>query len=201
MKSRSPRPRHRYIGWRPSIADSSSVSRQRTRAPARCGRSRSVELTHSRRTFSRRASSVSPTTAALAVVASRSYANGGCSRSVSAPRRSLLHYAATGGRSLSETRVTADGLLAWLSGQPNVPAAVKRAAGVKGEIDHFGALAAIQATPRRAPRGWTRRDAARPRRGRDAPAGAQRRAREEAERDATAHRRDRCRPTFRGCTS
>jgi hypothetical protein len=34
----------------------------------------------------------------------------------------------------------ADGLLAWLAGQPNVAAAAKRAAGVKGEIDHFGAL-------------------------------------------------------------
>ncbi|MBK8698035.1 MAG: BREX system ATP-binding protein BrxD [Deltaproteobacteria bacterium] len=30
----------------------------------------------------------------------------------------------------------ADGLLAWLMGQPNVGAAVKRAAGIKGEIDH-----------------------------------------------------------------
>lgn len=33
----------------------------------------------------------------------------------------------------------AEGLLAWLGGQPNVAAAVKRAAGIKGEIDHFGA--------------------------------------------------------------
>lgn len=40
---------------------------------------------------------------------------------------------------------TAEGLLAWLSGQPNVAAAAKRAAGVKGELDHFGALAALQA--------------------------------------------------------
>jgi hypothetical protein len=41
--------------------------------------------------------------------------------------------------------VTAEGLLAWLSGQPNVAAGAKRAAGVKGELDHFGALAAVQA--------------------------------------------------------
>ena len=41
--------------------------------------------------------------------------------------------------------VTAEGLLAWLSGQPNVAAGAKRAAGVKGEFDHFGALAALQA--------------------------------------------------------
>lgn len=40
---------------------------------------------------------------------------------------------------------TAEGLLAWLGGQPNVAAAVKRGAGVKGELDHFGALAALQA--------------------------------------------------------
>jgi hypothetical protein len=38
----------------------------------------------------------------------------------------------------------ADGLLAWIAGQPNVAASVKRAAGVKGEIDHFGALSFLQ---------------------------------------------------------
>jgi hypothetical protein len=37
-----------------------------------------------------------------------------------------------------------EGLLAWLSGQPNVAAAVKRAAGLKGDLDHFGALAFLQ---------------------------------------------------------
>jgi hypothetical protein len=39
---------------------------------------------------------------------------------------------------------TADGLLAWLAGQPNVAASAKREAGVKGEIDHFGALNFLQ---------------------------------------------------------
>jgi hypothetical protein len=39
---------------------------------------------------------------------------------------------------------TADALLAWLAGQPNVAAAAKRSAGVKGEIDHFGALNFLQ---------------------------------------------------------
>ena len=34
----------------------------------------------------------------------------------------------------------AEGLLAWLSGLPNVAARVKRKAGIKGDIDHFGAL-------------------------------------------------------------
>lgn len=38
----------------------------------------------------------------------------------------------------------ADGILAWLGAQPNVPASVRRAAGVKGEIDHFGALGHLQ---------------------------------------------------------
>jgi len=38
----------------------------------------------------------------------------------------------------------ADGVLAWLTGQPNVGANVKRAAGLKGDIDHFGALSFLQ---------------------------------------------------------
>ena len=33
----------------------------------------------------------------------------------------------------------ADGLIAWLSGQPNVAAGIKRVAGIKGDIDHFAA--------------------------------------------------------------
>jgi hypothetical protein len=33
----------------------------------------------------------------------------------------------------------AEGLIAWLGGQPNVAASVKRVAGIKGEIDHFSA--------------------------------------------------------------
>lgn len=41
-------------------------------------------------------------------------------------------------------RPAADGVLAWLSGQPNVAAAAKRFAGVKGDIDHFTALSFLQ---------------------------------------------------------
>jgi hypothetical protein len=41
-------------------------------------------------------------------------------------------------RVTGETAVE-EGLLAWLMGQPNVGAGPKRAAGIKGEIDHFGA--------------------------------------------------------------
>lgn len=33
----------------------------------------------------------------------------------------------------------ADGLIAWLAGQPNVAAGIKRAAGIKGDLDHFAA--------------------------------------------------------------
>jgi len=33
----------------------------------------------------------------------------------------------------------AEGLLNWVAGQPNVAASIRRAAGIKGEIDHFGA--------------------------------------------------------------
>lgn len=39
---------------------------------------------------------------------------------------------------------TADGLLAWLGGQPNVAASVKRYAAIKGDIDHAGALSFLQ---------------------------------------------------------
>lgn len=38
----------------------------------------------------------------------------------------------------------ADGLLAWMAGQPNIAAAVKRYARIKGDIDHFGALSFLQ---------------------------------------------------------
>lgn len=38
----------------------------------------------------------------------------------------------------------AEAILAWLSGQPNVAAEAKRYAGVKGDIDHFGALNYLQ---------------------------------------------------------
>jgi hypothetical protein len=38
----------------------------------------------------------------------------------------------------------ASGLIAWMSGQPNVAASVKRIAGIKGDIDHFGALGFLQ---------------------------------------------------------
>lgn len=39
---------------------------------------------------------------------------------------------------------TADGIVAWLGGQPNVAAGAKLAAGVRGDIDHFGALSFLQ---------------------------------------------------------
>lgn len=39
---------------------------------------------------------------------------------------------------------TAEGLVAWLMGQPNVGANVKRAAGLRGDVDHTGALAFLR---------------------------------------------------------
>lgn len=39
---------------------------------------------------------------------------------------------------------TAEGLAAWLGGQPHVASAVRRSAGVKGELDHFGSLSFLQ---------------------------------------------------------
>jgi hypothetical protein len=41
---------------------------------------------------------------------------------------------------LSEDHAIAEGLIAWLMGQPNVSADVKRKAGIKGDVDHTGAL-------------------------------------------------------------
>jgi len=46
--------------------------------------------------------------------------------------------------SVSGDRAAADGLLAWAAGQPNVAATVKRVAGIKGDLDHFGALGFLQ---------------------------------------------------------
>ncbi|MGW4770699.1 BREX system ATP-binding protein BrxD [Nocardia sp. NPDC004278] len=39
---------------------------------------------------------------------------------------------------------TAAAVLAWLGGQPNVAASARRAAGVRGDLDHFGALGFLQ---------------------------------------------------------
>jgi hypothetical protein len=39
---------------------------------------------------------------------------------------------------------TAEGIMAWLAGQPNVAAHAKRYARVKGDLDHFGALNFLQ---------------------------------------------------------
>jgi hypothetical protein len=45
---------------------------------------------------------------------------------------------------MAEKTSEAEGLIAWLGGQPNVAAGVKRAAGLKGDLDHFGALGFLQ---------------------------------------------------------
>lgn len=39
---------------------------------------------------------------------------------------------------------TAEGLSAWVGGQPHVAASAKRAAGLRGDLDHFGAMAFLQ---------------------------------------------------------
>ena len=38
----------------------------------------------------------------------------------------------------------AEGLVAWISGQPNVAAGIKKTANIKGEVDHFAALSFLQ---------------------------------------------------------
>lgn len=42
-------------------------------------------------------------------------------------------------------KTVAEGLLAWLSGQPNVAAGIKRESNIKGDVDHFTALSFLQA--------------------------------------------------------
>jgi hypothetical protein len=39
---------------------------------------------------------------------------------------------------------TAEGLVAWLGGQPHVAATIRRSAGVRGDLDHFGAFGFLQ---------------------------------------------------------
>ncbi|MFZ0160082.1 MAG: BREX system ATP-binding protein BrxD [Kineosporiaceae bacterium] len=53
----------------------------------------------------------------------------------------LRAYRAT---TMSGDGATADALAAWLGGQPHVAAAAKRLAGVRGELDHFGAMGFLQ---------------------------------------------------------
>jgi hypothetical protein len=43
-----------------------------------------------------------------------------------------------------DDHATAEGLAGWLAGQPHVGAAVKRVAGVKGDVDHFAALSFLR---------------------------------------------------------
>ncbi len=45
---------------------------------------------------------------------------------------------------VEEDPATAEGLIAWISGQPNVAAGIKRKAGIKGDMDHFSALSFLQ---------------------------------------------------------
>lgn len=39
---------------------------------------------------------------------------------------------------------TAEGLAGWLAGQPHIAAAIKREAGIKGDVDHFAALSFLR---------------------------------------------------------
>jgi hypothetical protein len=45
---------------------------------------------------------------------------------------------------MSGNAATADALAAWLGGQPHVAASAKRSAGIRGELDHFGAMGFLQ---------------------------------------------------------
>lgn len=63
------------------------------------------------------------------------------SRSTPAFAAALRGYRAASARG---DHATADGIAAWLSGQPHVAAGARRTAGVKGDLDHFGALSFVQ---------------------------------------------------------
>jgi hypothetical protein len=45
---------------------------------------------------------------------------------------------------LTEDHARSESLLAWIGGQPNVAASARRAAGIRGDLDHFGALGFLQ---------------------------------------------------------
>lgn len=45
---------------------------------------------------------------------------------------------------LAGDAATAEGLLAWLGGQPHVAASIRRSAGLRGDLDHFGAMGFLQ---------------------------------------------------------
>ena len=61
----------------------------------------------------------------------------------SAPMFSVALRGYHSARSTGDTAL-ADGIAAWLAGQPNVAAGIKRQVGVKGDIDHFGAMSFLQ---------------------------------------------------------
>ncbi|MEV4493441.1 BREX system ATP-binding protein BrxD [Micromonospora coxensis] len=62
---------------------------------------------------------------------------GDISRSTPAFAAALRGYRAAAARG---DHLTADGLAAWLGGQPHVAVSARRVAGVKGDLDHYGAL-------------------------------------------------------------
>ena len=100
-------------------------------------------------------------------------------------------------RPSTATRPPPQALLAWLGGQPNVAAAARRAAGVKGDLDHFAALGFLQGLLTILRDSGHPGLAARARRDRDPAAGPLRRARQGPQRAAAARRRRRRRPVPR----
>ena len=62
-------------------------------------------------------------------------------------RKAPAFAAALRGYRLAQARgdnATAEGLIAWVAGQPNVAASIKRAADIKGDVDHYAALSFLQ---------------------------------------------------------
>ena len=142
-RCRSPRPRPRCTGWRRSTAAPWSGSPPPTPSRGPSGRSSTAGSTAWRRRSWPRAGSTPSDAAALAAATEALLEKRLSAISRATPQFALALRGYRRARAEGDA-ATADGLIAWLAGQPHVGAAAKRAAGVKGEVDHFAALSFLQ---------------------------------------------------------
>ena len=169
-RSRSPRPRRRCTGWRPSTGGSWSGSRPPTSRRGVPLGGRRAGSSRWRRTCSRR--EVDPDDEAACSRRPRRWWNGGWPTSARRPRRSPRRCAATGGPRSRATAPPPRGCSPGSAGSRTWRPRSSAGPGVKGDMDHFGALGFLRGLL------TILRDAghpglvACPRRGRDAAAGA-----------------------------
>ena len=143
-RSRSPRPRPRCTGWRPSTAAWSSSCPPPPTRRARCARSSTPGSTPWKRTSSPRARSSPDDAEALAKARRRAAGARLADVARTTPAFAAALRAYRNATARRATRPPPRALIAWIGGQPNVAAAAKRAAGVKGDLDHFAALGFLQ---------------------------------------------------------